>query len=981
MENIHLINVSTHPFHPESDQLSCAPMRLFPESASGRFSGGDFAIALYSDYLGHYIYVTSSVIYAPSEHFLPDGFIARYAEVSPGGSFVILASPNVALRYTVDDGRICQIFECETTIVASAYRSDERFFAIATASKVTTYVNESLALHGTFETDNIAALAWNPPGTWLAVAAGAQLFFREKNCCERQTIAFSESLISVAWSADPDVLAVIESTNVILLSTKNRVFHRKFAIAISGDCDRHIFWARSALSLSLLTGSGELRTYEFNQSVDADNDSVFVFDGNKLLVSDWCRSLIPPPLCHRTYELDSQLTAIASDGAGNYAVFSQTCVTFLPSYERAPIVETPVQTACFRDGRLFYAVGADLYEFREPAILQPGFISFLTSTLQVIDRVLIGDRTLQSPATLFVENDGTYAVLCVDGSLWVGDKVYAQHAHSVLFSEKLLTYVDVNEGRTLHTIIYGDDKAIREIEPGAKLFYFCRRLFSIVIQMTRGNTETVAPHVLVEAAMRDLIVSSQYSEALRISKRYQVPFSRFITLGQISTETLCEQVPDTQLRQFIPNLRPITVPSDLSFLVEFLTYILGVPVTFDKVVLVPPYSSERELVKKFATTVCITFILLESPVSAVSFACSFSDSSDVKTCITFLLTLYDANELYDISLKTYDTRCIASVGLLTMREPSTYVPFVEELNRVTNPHLRKALIDEATGDSANAITEYSQCGPDYEEKTLFLIQRESAFDVGLAALPSGSPAWTRVCRLKLESLSKSTAAGDIADLAYTALRLRDPEQILRFARPIIDAGVWRLALPLLDRAGHAALRDALTRAKRFAEAAYVSLQYLDERPRATELFVKAHAWIQAVESGAAEAEVANAAFTLLMAELQGGAKEARLLREKFADMQAKQSEHADAPQRRSGRSKTKRGLPAIAGKMAELLPSEARSREVGEIVALLITIGQADRAQELRQAFRELCRSVWPIPHLPDGEEMLVPAHLQDVLG
>jgi elongator complex protein 1 len=969
MENVHLIRVSKRQFDPELDRLLCAPSSAFPLAS-------DSLIGLYSEAVGRYLVIDSTAMVNGGVVEYPGSFIASYAAISPGGDFVILGGEKGAVRYGVEDGTFQEVYGIEGAIVAASYRADEKFFAVANAGRVVTYSNEGVVVQGSFETEGISAVAWNPQGTWLAVAAKECLFFREKNCRERQTMGFAEQLVAVAWSADPDILAVMDSLVVTILSTKNRVWHRKFTIPVSGDYFRRIFWASSDLSLSLVCDGDQVITYEFNHAVDSDDDSVFVVDGNVLLVSDWSRSLIPPPLCHRKYEVDSQITSVASDGNGTYAIFSQTSVTFVPSGEKYQIPESPVHASVYRDGQLYFAVGAIVYAFQGDPSPQSGFVSFLTPSFVVTDRVKIGDRTLDSPAVVFVQNADRYAVICANGHLYVGDHLRSTTAQSVLFVERLLSYIEIVNGQTMHTIAYDNETTAREVEHGAKLVFFCRRLFSIVIQMTRGNTETVAPHILVEAAMRVLIADLQYSEALRISKRCQVPFSRFIALGQISIEDLCSQIPDLQLRQFLPSLKPLSVPLDLSFLLQLLSYVLGVPVSYGPPVDFPAYDTDSDLLKAFATTVCIAFILLDSPVSAVRIACSFSTSDSVKSTISFLLTLYDANELYDISLRTYDTGCIASVGLVTMREPSTYVPFVEELNRINNPHLRNALIDEAMGDSAHAIAEYSKCGSDYEEKACYLIEREKAFDVGLKSFPKDSPIWTRICRLKLEGLADS---GKASDIASTALQLHDPTQIVRFVKQIVEADMWRLTLRFLDRAGIVALRDALSRAKRFDDAAYVSLHYLDDKSKAAELFVKAHEWIKAVECGASEEEVADAAFKLLKSELMGGANEANTLKKKFMEVQLKQSEHTEGA-RRNAKNREKRGLPAIIGKLGELLPSEKRHREVDAIVGLLVTIGQTERAEELRKAFRALCKQVWPLPKLPNDEEQLVPPHLHGIL-
>jgi elongator complex protein 1 len=473
-----------------------------------------------------------------------------------------------------------------------------------------------------------------------------------------------------------------------------------------------------------------------------------------------------------------------------------------------------------------------------------------------------------------------------------------------------------------------------------------------------------------------MLRDSLYSEALRVSKRYQITFSRVIGLGDISLEILCDQVPDSQLRQFVSNLKPQTVRSDLQFLLSFLSFVLNVSVTYDAAINVPPYDSEPPSVRKFATTICISFIVLEVPVFAVRLACQFESHEDIKSTVSFLLTLYDANELYDIAMKTYDTKCIASVGLVTMKEPSSYIPFVEELNRIDNPHRRNALIDEAVDDNEHAIGEYAQCGPEYEDTCVNIIVRECLFDVGLRSYPKESPVWFRICRLKLGSL----ATNKTEEIARTALQLGDPDQIVKFIKPIIAANLWRPAIRRLNREAVPAVRDALIGAKMFADAAYVEFHYLQNALAAVELFVQGHEWLKAIECGASEETVAEKAFQMFSNELTRGIGEAQKIKARFDDVERKLSEHLESTARR-GRNKEKRGLSALIQKLNEMLPTPERQRTIEAIISLLRKVGNEKQAQTLKELFCGLCRAVWPIPRLPETETPPVPSHLQGILS
>ena len=93
----------------------------------------------------------------------------------------------------------------------------------------------------------------------------------------------------------------------------------------------------------------------------------------------------------------------------------------------------------------------------------------------------------------------------------------------------------------------------------------------------------------------------------------------------------------------------------------------------------------------------------------------------------------------------------------------------------------------------------------------------------------------------------------------------------------------------------------------------------------------------------------------------------------------KQKIHADS-HIRHGKNKEKRGLPAIIVQLTTLLPNEAKTTEFKQVGEILRMVGENGKADELKQAFREMVQAIYPIPHLPDNEELPVPNYLQGIV-
>lgn len=956
-------------------------------------------------------------------------------------------------------------------VTHASFRNDNEFAAIATKSYIHTIYSkisskkeriDQQALsdqQGLFDQQGIydhevcdpCGVTWNPQGSWLAFGNKNKIIFTEKNCRLRQMYELDDkeaTPIALSWSPHPDILAFIDDhQRITILSMKNRVIYRKYVI----DClDKsislipQIFWSRNSDDLSLAVidrNTGNAYIYEFNHSVDKNENSIFVINGNTLNISDWSKSIIPPPLSHRKVsfgEPTNQITAIASNNE-EIAVFTLSSIHLLMREVEIPLQNaSPVQCATFTKNNkdvlafasknVIYSISLALsnfsisvdYRFED----ESKFVSFLSPSFVVTSRTQIspldspGTQTAKSPSliTEFVQGSSEneqiisndYVSFCSrEGTLFKnGDKI-ADKVKSFLYDEKLLAYVYTStlpedlklctSGYLCH-IQYGSESTSRQIEPFAQLLFFSKHIYSIITLMNRGNIESNAPHVIVESALRNLIKDQQYAEAWRLSKKYQVPFSKYIMLGPIQLNVLCEQIPDTQLRSCMSVLRPVIKENkdnkdsnteinislnQLEFVLNFLSYILGVKVIFDdKKVIVPPYDCERPELAKFPTTCCICFVLLDSAVEAVRLACCFKTSDLVKRCITFLLTLYDNNSLYDISLKTYDTNCIASVGLITMKEPSLYVPFIEELNQVEDDNLRKAKIDEAASDPSSAIEHYSLAGPEYDEKALYIIERDLLFDKGLSCYPRDSETWLKIIQMKLKyltGLDKKEKEKKDDEIAQTAIHSHNLGIILQHIQEIVKCKKWQLAIPYLaqDEEAYQIVKKTLEDARCIKEAALFTTQYIPlAKQEAARLFKECHEWYSAIQNGADETEIALFAFDVLMDEATKNTESASKLKAKFEDIKEKQKIHKDS-MKRHGKNKEKRGLPAIVVQLNSILPDQNKTNEYRQIIDILNMIGENEKSAQLQRAFRNMVQAINPIPHLPENEELPLAPYLQ----
>ena len=101
----------------------------------------------------------------------------------------------------------------------------------------------------------------------------------------------------------------------------------------------------------------------------------------------------------------------------------------------------------------------------------------------------------------------------------------ATHAHLLYTSKNLLKFVHLLEDDAELEIPADTpelDERCRSIERGAKLITVMPSIFAVVLQMPRGNLETVYPRVLVLAGIRDNINRKQYKKAFLACRNHRV---------------------------------------------------------------------------------------------------------------------------------------------------------------------------------------------------------------------------------------------------------------------------------------------------------------------------------------------------------------------------------------------------------------------------------------------------------------------------
>ncbi|XP_016980358.1 putative elongator complex protein 1 isoform X1 [Drosophila rhopaloa] len=171
-------------------------------------------------------------------------------------------------------------------------------------------------------------VAWRPAGNWIAVPQRfpnkSTIALFEKNGLRHRELVLpfdlqEEPVVQLRWSEDSDILAIRtaakEEQRVYLYTIGNYHWYLKQVLIFDQvDSLALLQWDTrmgAEHTLHILKESGKQFVYRWAFAVDRYERSgvVGVIDGKRLLLTDFAKAVVPPPMCQRVLQLDNYINA------------------------------------------------------------------------------------------------------------------------------------------------------------------------------------------------------------------------------------------------------------------------------------------------------------------------------------------------------------------------------------------------------------------------------------------------------------------------------------------------------------------------------------------------------------------------------------------------------------------------------------------------------------------------------------------------
>uniref|UniRef100_A0A7N8XL91 IkappaB kinase complex-associated protein n=1 Tax=Mastacembelus armatus TaxID=205130 RepID=A0A7N8XL91_9TELE len=654
---------------------------------------------------------------------------------------------------------------------------------------------------------------------------------------------------------------------------------------------------------------------------DTDDASVAVIDGSKILVTTFRQRVVPPPMCSFELQLKSpvnqvtflcrphgtnQLAALTADG--QISVYSQgwVCskIKWLLSFpaEFALLQDDPValrQLLWLRD-ELFVGVGSGLLPTSSTLLmLHPAEDASDTLTVRSAKCLLQPRLYCPEPSVeKWCDSSGcriNFPVPCVQmalcsisgeehllgltdrSHLYAGDAELASNVSSfAVCNDFLLVTTHSHACRCLHLSSLSvkglqvalasdggqNDESLRRVERGSRIVTVVPQDTRVILQMPRGNLETVHHRALVLAQLRQWLDSLRFRETFECMRKLRINLNLIydhnpkVFLENVKTfVTQLDSI--NYINLFLTELKEEDTASTMYPRPES-SCVQSQPAPGQKKVDVVCDSLRSAMESMDPNKFCLSILTahvkktvpeLEVALQKVRKLRGGSPGAvTAEEALKYLLFLVNVNDLYEHSLGTYDFELVLMVAEKSQKDPKEYIPFLNMLKSL-EPNYQRYTIDKHLKRYRKALHHLSKCGEEHFPEALKLVKEQKLYSEALRLYTANGAQYKALSCAYAEHLVEQQQAEQAGLLLWRC------GETIRALQAFASSSSWRNAicvaqqiplppdqLALLARD----LAEKLTEQRRYSEAALLLDQYAKDCEEAIVALVTGAVWDEAL---------------------------------------------------------------------------------------------------------------------------------------
>ncbi|RMX99264.1 hypothetical protein D0868_09634 [Hortaea werneckii] len=708
------------------------------------------------------------------------------------------------------------------------------------------------------------ALSWKPSGQLLACVQRKDdgclrnVFFERNGLrhgefdlrLSKEEAETSGRHVSLSWNTDSTVLAVILTDRVQLWTMGNYHYYLKQELRFGTNMLSRSLTAAwsSEKSLQISCSNGEeLRMLNYSLAVSRghvlpplDTGLVAVIDGKILKITPLRFANVPPPMALDEVELPEAIDDVWFSPDGREIIVKHGTHVSIYACDYA---SKPMMRATLRDTKLL----GQAEDEQSTEVTRMGEEGFSLSENGALRKQ---GKPLPIRCTSFV----------------------ATSSHLIFTTTNhLLKFVHLADDEDLQ--IPPDepekDERCRNVERGAKIVTVIPSTFALILQMPRGNLETIYPRALVLAGVRNCIVNRDYKKAFMICRSHRVDMNILHDYApeqfMQDIELFIKQVKKTEhIDLFLSSVSEENVAETMYK--ETLTTKLDKPLSkgaaeeaatkqsgsvskvnkiCDAFLTALQEKRSSHLQNIVTAHVCKSPPDLEAGLMLVSELRKQQDQEALESAVEHICFLADVNQLYDTALGIYDLDVALLVAQQSQKDPREYLPYLQGLHDM-QPLRQRFGIDNDLRRYQKALSHLHALG-DFDDVKQYTIKHE-LYSTAITLYRYDGAKTAELMRLYADHLNSRNRYKE-AGIAYEFVQ--DYASAYEVYRA---ASLWQECLgaaeliPLPEEemttlAGD--LAAALEEAKNFPAAATVHLEYLHDLETAATLLCKGYQFSEA----------------------------------------------------------------------------------------------------------------------------------------
>ncbi|KAF9222466.1 pol II transcription elongation factor [Gyrodon lividus] len=297
----------------------------------------------------------------------------------------------------------------------------------------------------------------------------------------------------------------------------------------------------------------------------------------------------------------------------------------------------------------------------------------------------------------------------------------AQHLKSPTETEEVALPL---ENRASLAQLSSDTWEKRRVERGSRIVTVVPSTMSLVLQMPRGNLETINPRPLVMEVVKSDLDSGRWQKAFLSCRKHRIDLGIILQHNQdafmAGVSAFVDQVQDVDyINLFLTNVGRSQLSQK------------AITDVCDAV----RHELEIKDLSKYVNSILTAYAVKSPPdhEAGLAMLLHLRDSQPdlVEDAVKYIIFLVDADRLFDTALGMYDFSLVLMVAQHAQKDPREYLPFLREL-RALPQFYQRFKIDDHLRRHAKALSNLRRAGPDYFQEALEYLECHQLYEEGLA---------------------------------------------------------------------------------------------------------------------------------------------------------------------------------------------------------------------------------------------------------